>query len=167
MPKKFASEKFYRGVRRHLVYAYDRITSEIYVGTNLCCEAHFAKLKQLGFEADLDLEAEKIERPPVKFKNYLRLPVKDHRAPSASQLWRGTAFINRFVGRGKKIYVHCKNGHGRSPTMVAAYLIRYRSMSVAQAINYVKARRRGMHLRKVQLQALRKWAKLISKKYKK
>lgn len=153
----------YHGVSKHVTDLYDRITKYIYIGTNLCCDAHFAKLLKLGFAADLDLEAERIERPPQPFRHYLRIPIRNHHAPTQQQFKKGVAFIDKFVKAKKKIYVHCKNGHGRSPTMVAAYFVR-KGKNVKEAIGFLKKRRHGMHLQKVQIEALHRWAKIQQKK---
>jgi protein-tyrosine phosphatase len=40
-----------------------------------------------------------------------------------------------------RVYVHCTAGLNRSPTVVAAYLIRSRNMSAREAYEYVTARR--------------------------
>ena len=158
MRGKIHSKRLHRGVKDHINHAYDKITSYIYIGANLCCGLHFQKLKRLGFAADLDLEAERIERLSPGFKDFLRLPVKDDYAPTQKQLQQGADFINRFVKAKKKIYVHCKKGHGRSPTMVAAYFIS-KGKGVSEAVKYIKARRPEMHLEKVQVEALKQWSK--------
>ena len=161
MKRRRHGTRLHRGVPHHIDkvnHAHDKITSYIHIGTNLCCGLHFQKLKKLGFVADLDLEAERIERLSPGFKNYLRLPVKDDYAPSQKQFEKGTDFIDKFVKAKKKIYVHCKKGHGRSPTMTAAYFIR-KGKSVSNAIKYIKTCRPEIHLEKVQVEALKKWSK--------
>lgn len=54
---------------------------------------------------------------------YLRLPTIDNTPPTVDHLWQGVRFLDDEISRGGKVYVHCWEGLGRSPTMVAAYLV--------------------------------------------
>lgn len=141
---------------------YNYITDGIYIGTNHCCKTHFdEKLKNEGIEADISLEEERIDAPfGVEF--YLWIPVKNHMPPAPDQLEFGVSTLEELVKMGKKIYVHCKNGHGRAPTMMAAYLIK-RGKSVEEAVDFIKARRPTIHLEKVQKEALIEFSKNFSK----
>lgn len=53
----------------------------------------------------------------------LHLPTTDLAAPKLEDLEKGIAFIDRHVKKGGRVYVHCRQGEGRGPTMAAAYLI--------------------------------------------
>ena len=55
-----------------------------------------------------------------------------------------------------------KNGHGRAPTLVAAYLIT-QGMSVKKAIDFLKSKRAGVDIRPVQINTLKKFQKLHKK----
>lgn len=135
---------------------YDYITDGIYIGTNVCCQVHFdERLSKEGIEADISLEAERADTPfGVQF--YLWLPVVDHTAPSPEQLRVGVTMLETLVRLKKKVYVHCKNGHGRAPTLVAAYLIK-QGKSVKEAEDFIRTKRSGIHLRPVQWNRLRTW----------
>ena len=52
------------------------------------------------------------------------------------------------------VYVHCKNGHGRAPTLVAAYLTR-KGKPPAEAEAFIKSKRPSIHLEEAQRAALR------------
>lgn len=133
---------------------YSYIVDGIYIGTNQCCQSHFEEslLKQ-GIEADISLEEDKIDQPfGVSF--YLWLPVKDKTPPSQEQLDFGARAIENLVKLGKKTYIHCRLGHGRAPTLVAAYLI-IQGKSVDEAIEFIKSKRPSTHLEEVQIKALR------------
>lgn len=54
---------------------------------------------------------------------YLWLPTLDHTPPSLEDIERGVAFIRGEVERGGTVYVHCRAGVGRAPTLVACYLV--------------------------------------------
>ena len=53
----------------------------------------------------------------------LRLPITDFTAPSLDDVRAGVAFIQRQAAAGRKVYVHCKAGRGRSATIVLCYLV--------------------------------------------
>lgn len=132
---------------------YDHVADGIYVGTNQCCQAHFdERLRREGITADISLEGERIDQPfGVEF--YLWLPVKDKTAPSQEQLRLGAGVLEQLVSMGKKVYVHCMNGHSRAPTLVAAYLIA-QGASVEKAIATISEKRLVTHLEDVQRAAL-------------
>ncbi len=67
---------------------------------------------------------------------YLWLPVTDHSDPSPEQLLIGVQFIDAAVRSKQRVLVHCKMGIGRSPTMVAAYLV-WSGSSIDEAIQIV------------------------------
>lgn len=136
---------------------YNYITDGIFIGTNFCCQAHFDdRLVREGIEADLSLEAERVDTP-FGVDYYLWLPVRDHTAPTQEQLQIGVTFLTTLVSLKKKIYVHCKNGHGRAPTLVAAYLIRQRNVGLNDVIEFVARKRTGVHLHNTQIAALREF----------
>jgi len=138
---------------------YSRINRYIYIGTNFCCQTHFDKtLLNKGIATDISLEKTRIDTP-FGVKCYLWLPVKDHHAPTMYQFSMGIVCIDRAVKNKEKVYVHCKNGHGRAPTLVAAYLIT-QGVSIEKAINFLKSKRAGLNIRPVQINALKKFQKL-------
>ena len=142
-----------------LAFEYDRITDHIWIGTNQCCTTHFSHaLRKLGIRADISLEAEQLDSA-YGTNFFLWLPVRDHRAPTSAQLTVGIRVLGALVSAGERVYVHCKNGHGRAPTLVAAYLIASERMTVEQAIARIRAHRPRIHLKPVQLRALERFAR--------
>lgn len=148
-------------------FDYSKITENIYIGSDLCkgsdCPIHSEQFKTLGVSAEINLTAEHKEIPPDAIDLYTWMPVIDHTSPSPDQLEIGTSIIDQVVSKGKTIYVHCKAGHGRSPTMVAAYLIRFKEMGLDQAISYVSSQRPGVHLEEAQKEALFEFSKKWSR----
>lgn len=132
---------------------YNYITDGIYIGTNQCCQTHFdERLKKEGITADISLEEDRLDAPfGVDF--YIWIPVKNHTPPSPDQLEFGVSTLEKLVTMGKKIYVHCKNGHGRAPTLVSAYLVR-KGKSPEEAETFIKSKRPTIHLEEVQRSAL-------------
>lgn len=140
---------------------YNHIAEGIYIGTNQCCQIHFDStlLHKENIAADISLEENRIDVPfGVKF--YVWMPVKNHTPPSPEQLEFGAAALQTLVAMKKNVYVHCKNGHGRAPTLVAAYLVRAKAMEPGKAETFLKTRRPSVHLNQSQQEAL----KLFSEK---
>lgn len=138
---------------------FNYITDGIYIGTNMCCQVHFDKdLVKEGITENISLEEEQIDTP-AGVGSYLWLPVKDHTPPDKDQMEYGVNALEKLVSLGKKIYVHCKNGHGRAPTLVAAYLIREKNMNPEKAVAFIKEQRPAIHLEESQLEALEEFSK--------
>ena len=135
-------------------FEYTLVHPCIYIGTNQCCIMDFKKeLLRKGVRADISLENDRVDTPKgVRY--FLWLPTKDNTPPSAHQLELGVSFIRGLVARKIKMYVHCRQGHGRAPTLVAAYLIST-GMTTDQSIAYLKKRRRVIHLNTKQVKSLR------------
>jgi len=142
---------------------YSLITPYIYLGSDLCkgwtCPSHAREFQKLNIKTEINLEIEHDEPVAPQLEIYLRIPTFDDSAPTQDQLIIATETINRSVLSKKVTYVHCKNGHGRSPTVVAAYFIRYQNMSVDTAISFVKEKRPEIHIEKVQIAALDQFAR--------
>lgn len=142
---------------------YSKITNQIYIGSDLCkgpwCPVHSDIFKQLGVCGEINLEMERDEHPSPGVDAYIWLPTPDKRAPTEDQLMIGSAVIKQMIDLGNVVYVHCRNGHGRSPTMVAAYFVRYENKSVDEAVSVIVERRPEVHLEEAQLEALRAFEK--------
>lgn len=138
---------------------FSKITPYIYIGTNFCCKVHFdKKLLKLGIKTDISLEDSKVDTP-FGVKTYLWLPVKDHYTPTLYQLQMGADVIENAVQNKEKIYVHCKNGHGRAPSLVIGYFI-HKGMKMKDAISLIEKKRPEIHLQKTQLSALKKFEEM-------
>ena len=137
-----------------LTFEYSQITKYIYIGTNMCCQAHFDKsLLKKGIKADISLEKKKLDHP-FGVDYYLWLPTKDHQAPTLKQLEVGVAFLQKLVSQKVKCYVHCQQGHGRAPTLVAAYLVS-EGMSADKAFDFIKKKRPDAHPNPKQISAVK------------
>lgn len=133
---------------------YNYITDGIYIGSNQCCQTHLEEgLVKEGITADISVEEDKIDMP-FGADFYLWLPVKDHSPPTPEQMDLGVGALEKLTFLKRKIYVHCKNGHGRAPTLVAAYLIK-KGGTPEEAVNFIKERRPSIHLQESQKEALK------------
>lgn len=143
----------------NLPFEYSRITSHIWVGTNQCCTTHFSHaLRRLGITADISLESERLDAA-YGVQCFLWLPVRDHHAPTQTQLRVGVRTLAALTAAKARVYVHCKNGHGRAPTLVAAYLIASEGLTVKEAVNRLRVKRPNIHLRSAQLRVLERFAR--------
>lgn len=156
-----------RGRNDPHIFDYSKITDNVYIGSDFCkgrtCPVHDKQFHALGVTVELNLSAEKNEKPPEDIGVYSWIPVVDGYAPAQKQLDVGSAMINEAVENGDTVYVHCKNGHARSPTMVAAYLVRFQEMGADEAIDYIAKRRPEIHVEDTQREALKKFKKRWSK----
>lgn len=137
---------------------FSKITDNIYIGSNLCvgptCPIHSVEFKKLGICGEVNLEVERDEHPTPGVDTYVWLPVKDEAAPTMDQLMIGTAAMKQMIELGNIVYVHCKNGHGRAPTLVAAYFVRYQGMTPEQAVQCIAEKRKEIHLTESQKKML-------------
>ncbi len=102
---------------------FTRVTPQLHVGGQYSHKG-WAILARRGVTAAVSMRGEYDDRgegflPP----RYLHLPTVDNHAPSLDQLEQGIAFIRDELARGGQIYIHCWEGVGRGPTMLAAYFV--------------------------------------------
>ena len=148
-----------RGRNDGHIFDFSKITDQVYIGSDLCkggvCLIHSEEFKKLGVSVEINLSAENNELPPKDMEiGYTWLPVIDGCAPSLEQLEMGTCLIDTAVNMGKTVFVHCKNGHARSPTLVVAYLMKYKKMNVEEAIKFISEKRPETHIEESQRKAL-------------
>jgi ADP-ribosyl-[dinitrogen reductase] hydrolase len=91
-------------------------------------ERRVASLLQAGFDAFIDL-TEAGELPPYDIylpasAHYVRKPITDHGVPlHPEQMREIQAEIDTALKRGRRLYLHCRAGIGRTGIAVACYLI--------------------------------------------
>ena len=119
---------------------YNKITPEIYVGPQYR-RLGKRKLERLGINASVNMRMEYDDAANnLNLDQYCHLPTVDDQAPSLEQLNRGVEFINRVVGQGGRVYIHCTGGIGRAPTMAAAYFIS-QGFTINKAIGLIRRSR--------------------------
>ena len=146
------------------IFEYDYIDDGIYVGSNVCCQTHFdERLKKVSVVGDISLEGEKVDNPyGVEF--YLWLPTPDHHSPTLEQFTVGVNALESLVSFNKKVYVHCRLGHGRGPTLAVAYFAKTRGLSTEDAFLLVKEKRPIIHLDDVQLEGIKNYLNSLKNK---
>ncbi|KKQ42687.1 MAG: Dual specificity protein phosphatase [Microgenomates group bacterium GW2011_GWC1_37_8] len=156
-------DKIPKGRNDGHVFDYSKITDQIFIGSDLCkagvCLIHGEEFKKLDVSVEINLSAENNELPPKDLEAYLWIPVIDGYAPTQFQLDLGTCAMNDALKVGKKVYIHCKNGHARSPSLVVAYLVRFEKMNLEQAESLMKEKRPEIHIEESQRKALEEFVR--------
>ncbi len=153
-----------RDIFNHLTgqvsFDYNQITDEVFIGTNMCCQVGFSKeLLSKGVRADISLEKDRTDAPSgVDY--FLWLPIEDKTSPSPKDFDIGIKFLDFLISNKIKTFIHCKNGHGRAPTLFAAYLIS-KGMSVQDSIQLIKSKRSSIHLHELQIKGLNEFKNSI------
>lgn len=105
--------------------------------------------------AVLDMTAEFPDNRNLRNKNYLCVPTLDHTAPRQEQLELAIEFIRQHISE-RPVFVHCALGHGRSATVVAAWLLgQNKARDVEAAEQQIKAIRPGVKLKADQISVLK------------
>lgn len=144
---------------RHIRLSYNKIEELIYAGNNLCCQKQFdAELLAKGISADISLEAERLDNPQgVKY--FFWFPWKEDTAPTFELINTALDTLDDLIKHNIKTYIHCRNGHGRTTTFLAAYFMRKSGISADDALSIVKEKRPSAHLNDIQKQFLREFEK--------
>ncbi|WP_438030414.1 protein-tyrosine phosphatase family protein [Sorangium sp. So ce233] len=112
-----------------------------------------AELRRLGVRAVINVSRELYD-PVLALRaagvEYLRVPCWDMCAPTIEEAARGVAFIERHIGAGHRVHVHCASGVGRSVTLALCYLATRGGLEVGEAIALLKRQRPRVALRAVQ-----------------
>ena len=119
-----AIDKFGRKWSGHPIWRYSWITPDILLAGQPA-KSLIPDLDDLGFTGVINMRDEydyaaELGGMPLR---YLRLPTSDNTPPSLEHLAQGAAFIKEELEKGGKVYIHCWEGLGRGPTMVAAYFV--------------------------------------------
>jgi protein-tyrosine phosphatase len=134
-----------------------QITPDIFVGGQYSTRG-LGRLRLLGITAvvnmrtRLDFTAEEVA--PLRL---LHLPTIDQTPPTLEQLETGAAFIANELTKGGKVYIHCRWGEGRGPTMALAYFISI-GMTLDQAVQLVRQGRSFINPTVSQMEQLARFA---------
>jgi len=100
-----------------------------------------ALAEDVAITAIVDLNADETEERAAESVGltYRGIRVKDDGQPlSPSILDSVSRAVEELLDSGHRVYLHCTFGSGRSPTIAAAYLIRYRGMSARAARAWIE-----------------------------
>lgn len=103
------------------------VSSRLAVGPAPSTQSHFAAIKEQKISCILNLSAELSELPTLEeesgFEVYF-LPIEDEEAPKLDELDQALEWLDEQLFLGKRVYIHCRHGIGRTGTVLNAYLLR-------------------------------------------
>lgn len=101
-----------------------QITANLFLGGQYNLRG-LAWLKEMGITAIINMRTHSVyEEALYQGLQYLHLPTPDNTAPRLEDLVKGAEFAHAAIANGGKVYIHCRQGIGRGPTMAIAYLMR-------------------------------------------
>jgi len=140
-----------------------QITANLFLGSQYNLVG-LKKLKALGVTAIVNMRIHSVytEAQYEGFK-YLHIPTIDNTPPLLEDLMRGADFMDKEIKSGGKVYVHCRQGLGRGPTMAIAYLIKS-GLTFEDAFKLVKSVRTFINPRPGQIERLKELEGIYHKK---
>ena len=137
---------------------FNEVEPGVYLGARLFARDQPA-LAALQISSALDLTAEFAEVPFLRnMPAYFCIPLLDRTAPSLPELKAAVQFIRERLPYGP-VYVHCALGHGRSATVVLAYLLASgKFANQEEALKYLRTKRPRIKLHPCQLRAVEQLA---------
>ncbi|MEE4243581.1 MAG: dual specificity protein phosphatase family protein [Desulfopila sp.] len=103
------------------------VTDKLATGPAPMSYDHLDHLKSEGIDAIMNLCAEYCDLHDIEaghgFEVYY-LPVEDEETPQLQALDKALDWLDESIYLGKKVYVHCRYGIGRTGTIISAYLLR-------------------------------------------
>jgi protein-tyrosine phosphatase len=131
-----------------------QITAHLFLGSQYNLLG-LRKLKALGITAIVNMRVHNTYSDAVHESiKYLHLPTVDNTPPPLDVLIKGADFIDNEIKNGGMVYVHCRQGLGRGPTMAIAYLIKT-GLSFADAYAMVRRVRVFINPRPGQIERLK------------
>lgn len=136
---------------------FSRVTPQLFVGAQFNAAGKHT-LTTWGITGSVNLRAEWDDATRnLAFARYCYLPTEDGEAPTLSQLETGVAFIQQTIETDGKVYIHCRSGVGRAPTLAAAYLVS-RGHALTDALQLIQKVRPFIQVTPAQLDRLRQFA---------
>jgi len=120
-----------------------KITDNLFLGQQAGGADDRSELTRLGITHIINVTT----NLPMYFESderfvYHRVPINDtHNDDIGAHFTTAIDYINRAIDAGGKVLVHCFAGISRSASIVIAYLIKERQMTLEQATAFVKTRR--------------------------
>ena len=123
--------------------------------------ARLEGLVEAGIETVLNLmEPEELNRAGIPFVPYepefkelaeaggllpftARIPIRDMDVPPRPMMKRILDFVDRSLGKGSPLYLHCLGGRGRTGTVVGCYLRRHGLTAADGVLEAVRELRQG------------------------
>jgi dual specificity MAP kinase phosphatase len=160
-------DHLYRYINGLPTMKYSQITPDLYLGGQYKIRA-ISILKKRGITAVVNMRMRSVHDDAERDLSWLKilhLPTPDLTAPKMKDLQKGVAFIQKEIRNGGKVYVHCRAGEGRGPTMALSYLIA-EGMTYVDALAEVQKVRTFAKPTPPQVQRLKEFEELTQKEMK-
>jgi atypical dual specificity phosphatase len=107
-------------------------------------EADLTWLKEQGITCILSLTTTPLDTLLLAQHGFTarHLPVRDFAAPDPHIAQSAVALLEHWLAQGKRAYVHCAAGYGRSGTIMACYFVR-QGLKPEEAIAHIRRLRAG------------------------
>lgn len=115
------------------------------VNTFLCLQEHGELRRFMPYMAIA--RGMHAEKDATKALEFFHCPTPDTTVTSTESVLRGLKTIVSKLEEGSVVYVHCWGGHGRTGTMVCAFLTAFYGLSVKQAQDFYNAGERRRRAR--------------------
>jgi protein-tyrosine phosphatase len=136
---------------------YSQITSQIYVGAQIRKDGK-QKLELWGINSSVNMRIEYDDiAHGLSLAHHCYLPTDDGYSPTLTQLQTGIDFIHQRVAAGSKVYIHCRSGVGRAPTMAVAYFVS-QGYSLSEAVKLIEKKRPFIRITSRQFEQLEQFA---------
>lgn len=90
------------------------------------------------------------------------LPILDTLVPTVEPLEQVVSWIMIHLAH-ESVFVHCALGHGRS-IIIAGFILKSGMMKNSEAINFVKSKRKNLHLSSIQRRVLEQYQQNLESK---
>ena len=131
-----------------------QITADLFLGSQYN-QVGLRKMKALGITAIINMRMHSVyTEAQYEGFHYLHLPTPDNTPPPLDVLIKGADFAGAEIKNGGKVYIHCRQGLGRGPTMTIAYLLKT-GLTVTDAVALIKNARPFINPRPGQIERLK------------
>ncbi|UOE52499.1 dual specificity protein phosphatase family protein [Mucilaginibacter sp. SMC90] len=131
-----------------------QITADLFLGSQYNLVG-LRKMKALGITAIINMRMHSVySEAQYEGFNYLHLPTPDNTPPPLEVLQKGADFADKEIKKNGKVYIHCRQGLGRGPTMCTAYLLKT-GLTLEDALAMIRKVRPFINPRPGQLERLK------------